>query len=106
MQMVSSFTITEPSPADNFFRREVLEQDGVTRRQISELTPGFFRERELPQRNQLQAILRADVHAAAAKNALRSVGFVAFENGVDPAAQAAGGLQRGPALPYNRLRLL
>ena len=45
---------------------------------------------QLAERHKLQAIFRADVHAAAAKDALRAFGFVAVENRIDPALEAAG----------------
>ena len=53
--------------------------------------PGFalFRELKLAQRHESQAILGADIHATAAENAFGAVLFVALENGIDPALQAA-----------------
>src|SRR5471030_2507033 len=41
------------------------------------------------QRHQLEALFGAHIHAAATQNTSRRIGFIAFENRIDPAAKAA-----------------
>src|SRR5215475_2846337 len=53
----------------------------------------LLREFKLAQRNKLQTIFRANIHAATAEDALASIGFGSFEDRVDPALQAARGFK-------------
>src|SRR5579859_3950394 len=53
-----------------------------------ELLQIFFGEVELVQRNKLQTIFRADVHAPSAEDTFAAVHFGAFKNRVDPTLQA------------------
>src|SRR5271166_3418763 len=57
----------------------------------------LWRELDLIQRDQLQAVLRAHIHASAAEHATRSVLLIALKHGVDPTTQAA------PRLAYRAL---
>ena len=89
MQMVSSLTITEPSPAESSSGRDAAGARGCANRKLrGQAGAVSLRELELAQGNELQAIFRADIHAAAAEDALGAVGFVALENRIDPALQA------------------
>src|SRR5476649_208909 len=49
----------------------------------------FGSELYLFQRHQLEALFGAHIHAAATQNTSRRIGFIAFENRIDPAAKAA-----------------
>src|ERR1700686_1374577 len=72
---------------------EEFERAGIGCR--VELLSRFIGKRKLTERNELQAVLRTNIHAAATQDALGSFGFIAFENRVDPALQAARGFAPG-----------
>src|SRR6266536_4280106 len=52
----------------------------------------FFRNCQLAERYQLQAILRTDIYAPAAQNTFRTRRLITFKDRVDPTLQTASGL--------------
>src|SRR6266545_2523272 len=52
----------------------------------------FFRNCQLAERYQLQAILRTDIHTPAAQDTFRTGGLITFKDRVEPALQAASSL--------------
>ena len=95
MQRVSSFNIAVPVMLPNsagcMSSSSKLNNSGWFAKRIN----GVRLELNPVQRNQLQAILRTNIHAAAAEHAVGAVLLAAFENGVDVALQAALRLRHG-----------
>src|SRR6266567_8821675 len=52
----------------------------------------FFRNCQLAERYQLQAILRTDIYASAAQNTFRTGRLLTFKDRIDPTLQTASGL--------------
>src|SRR5271167_258819 len=70
-----------------------------------ELLCELTREIKFTERHELQAVLRADIHAASAENALTASGFGPFKDGVDPALKTTRRLLPGLLLGEARFDL-
>src|SRR5690242_14785875 len=75
-----------------FGSHQMLQMNLLDRGVSLKTSHSGLRKLELLQRNELQAVLGANIHASAAKNAFGAVLFIAFGDGVDPALQATRGL--------------